>query len=203
MGTLRQLWTRRERPTLLSRRWLICWGKRVLHFPALVCLLLRHQRLIYSGAAVGEMVVLESFWMEGAASNLRIGAGSFIGRDCELSLHERISIGEQVVINRGVRILTASHLLRDPQWRSYTRPITVEDRAWIATGAMLLPGVTIGRGAVVGAGAVVRCNVPPHALAVGNPATITAQARTTELIYDTAHFPAPFEAWVGMQRPSG
>jgi maltose O-acetyltransferase len=100
-----------------------------------------------------------------------------------------------------VTILTASHSLQDPAWPSYSRPVSIGDRAWIATGAMLLPGVSIGRGAVVGAGAVVRSNVPDFALAVGNPAVITADARSTLLIYDTAHFATPLEAWVGRPRP--
>ena len=38
---------------------------------------------------------------------------------------------------------------------------------WIATGAIILPGVTIGEGAVVGAGAVVTKDVPPWTVAYG------------------------------------
>ena len=41
--------------------------------------------------------------------------------------------------------------------------------------AKLLKGITIGSGAVVGAGSVVTHDVPPRALAVGNPARIVAQ----------------------------
>ncbi len=42
--------------------------------------------------------------------------------------------------------------------------------AAIGAGAVILPGVTIGRWALVGAGAVVTRNVPNHAIVVGNPA---------------------------------
>jgi UDP-2-acetamido-3-amino-2,3-dideoxy-glucuronate N-acetyltransferase len=48
----------------------------------------------------------------------------------------------------------------------------VKRRATIGTGAILLPGVTVGEGAVVGAGAVVTKDVPPGAVIAGNPARV-------------------------------
>ena len=49
-------------------------------------------------------------------------------------------------------------------------PITLRYGASIGAGAVILPGVTVGRFALVGAGAVVARDVPDHALVVGNPA---------------------------------
>ena len=43
---------------------------------------------------------------------------------------------------------------------------------WIGGGAILLPGVTVGRGAVVGAGAVVTRDVPADTVVAGNPARV-------------------------------
>ena len=40
------------------------------------------------------------------------------------------------------------------------------------SGALVLPGVTIGDRSIVGAGSVVVHNVPPDSLVVGNPARI-------------------------------
>jgi acetyltransferase-like isoleucine patch superfamily enzyme len=50
------------------------------------------------------------------------------------------------------------------------RPVRVEFGADIGTGAILLPGVTVGRGAIVGAGAVVTRDIPPYAIVAGVPA---------------------------------
>lgn len=194
---LLELWRRRERPRWLGRRWLTVWAKRVLTLPALLGLQWRAARLRQRGALVGQLAIIEKCRIEGPLRNLDIAQGAFIGGGCELMLHGRISIGAQAVINRRVTILTASHRLRDPAWPQYSRPVRIGERAWIATGATLLPGVSIGRGAVVGAGAVVRSDVPDYALAAGNPATLQLNARTRELRYDTACFPAPFEAWLG------
>ena len=51
---------------------------------------------------------------------------------------------------------------------------------WIGAEAMILPGVTIGHGAIIGSRAVVAGDVPPYAVAAGNP------ARTVRLRYDEA-----------------
>jgi len=52
------------------------------------------------------------------------------------------------------------------------RPIRLERNSWIGFEACVLPGVTIGENSIVGARAVVSRDVPPNAIAVGNPARI-------------------------------
>jgi acetyltransferase-like isoleucine patch superfamily enzyme len=69
-----------------------------------------------------------------------------------------------------VKLITGSHEISSGHFDLITRPITVEDNVWIATGAMILPGVTIGEGAVVAAGAVVTKDVEPWTVVGGNPA---------------------------------
>jgi acetyltransferase-like isoleucine patch superfamily enzyme len=46
----------------------------------------------------------------------------------------------------------------------------LEDGCSIGAGAVVLPGVTIGRGAMVGAGAVVTRDVSADTVVYGNPA---------------------------------
>jgi acetyltransferase-like isoleucine patch superfamily enzyme len=48
----------------------------------------------------------------------------------------------------------------------------VQVKAWadIGVGAVLLPGVTVGKGSIVGAGAVITNDVPPFAIVAGVPA---------------------------------
>jgi len=54
-------------------------------------------------------------------------------------------------------------------------PVVIEDDCDIGVGAIVLPGVRIGRGAQIGAGAVVAEDVPPYSVAVGVPAKVTRQ----------------------------
>src|SRR4051812_39648158 len=44
------------------------------------------------------------------------------------------------------------------------KPVRVEAWADVGTGAVLLPGVTVGKGSIVGAGAVVTRDVPPFSI---------------------------------------
>ena len=52
------------------------------------------------------------------------------------------------------------------------RPVRICKKAWIGSGTRIMKGVTIGEGAIIGAGSVVISNIPPYALAMGNPAEV-------------------------------
>jgi acetyltransferase-like isoleucine patch superfamily enzyme len=59
-----------------------------------------------------------------------------------------------------------------------TRPVRIGAGADIGTGAVILPGVSIGRRAIIGAGAVVTKSVPAYAIAAGVPARVLRRRRT-------------------------
>lgn len=58
----------------------------------------------------------------------------------------------------------------------YQRPdhfqIVIGHDVWIGRGVTIMGGVKIGNGAVIGANAVVAKDIPPYAIAVGNPARV-------------------------------
>ena len=51
-------------------------------------------------------------------------------------------------------------------------PIVIEGNVWIAAGATIIGGVTVGENSVIAAGSVVTRDVPPNALVGGNPARV-------------------------------
>lgn len=51
-------------------------------------------------------------------------------------------------------------------------PVRIGNDVWIAASCVVVGGVTLGSGAVIGAGSVVLEDVPPGAIAVGNPARV-------------------------------
>jgi acetyltransferase-like isoleucine patch superfamily enzyme len=53
-----------------------------------------------------------------------------------------------------------------------TAPVVLEDNCWVGFDAVVTAGVRLGRGCIVGGKSVVRADVPPYAVAVGNPARI-------------------------------
>ena len=52
------------------------------------------------------------------------------------------------------------------------KQINIGNDVFIGMNVTILDGVTIGNGAIIGAGAVVNKDVPPYAIAVGNPLKI-------------------------------
>ncbi len=88
----------------------------------------------------------------------------------------KIIIGDNVLIGYHVMLITGTHdyhkVGRERQ-RTFPRSgrdIIIEEGAWIASGAIVLGGVRIGRNAVVGAGSLVNKDVEPDTLVAGVPA---------------------------------
>ncbi|MGU5658636.1 sugar O-acetyltransferase [Aeromonas veronii] len=107
--------------------------------------------------------------------HIHLGKDSYINMGATLLDNAPIRIGAHVMIGPNVQIYTAAHALEADERIQGTEtalPVTIEDKVWIGGGAILLPGVTIGREAIVGAGAVVTKDVPAGARVVGNPARI-------------------------------
>ena len=52
------------------------------------------------------------------------------------------------------------------------KDVVIEDFVWIGSRVTILPGAKIGEGAIIGAGAVVAGEIPPYAIAGGNPARV-------------------------------
>ncbi len=106
-------------------------------------------------------------------SNLHLGARTFVNFGLVALDVAGITVGDDVQIGPNVLLLTPAHPLdaelRRAKWES-ARPIVVGDNAWLGGGAIVLPGVTVGRDAVVGAGSVVTRDVPDGDVVAGNPA---------------------------------
>jgi acetyltransferase-like isoleucine patch superfamily enzyme len=134
------------------------------------------------GIRLGDNVrIREGAWIQATSRldqpgvGLTVGSDTYIGPRSLLGAGGGITIGRGVTFGAGVQLLAENHEFRDPaktvQEQGVTRfGITVEDDVWIGNNAIVLDGVRIGRGAVIGAAAVVTRDVPPMAVAVGNPA---------------------------------
>jgi maltose O-acetyltransferase len=110
--------------------------------------------------------------------NLSVGDNCYIGTGVQFyPWRAPITIGHNVLIAAGARLITRKHgfaeLDHPMAAQGYTHaPIAIEDDVWIGFGAMILPGVTVGRGSIVGAGAVVTRDVEPFSIVGGVPARL-------------------------------
>lgn len=130
--------------------------------------------------AVGHGAVIEPPFYCTYGKNTHLGDHVYLNFSCVILDNNAVRIGRHVMIGPAVQIYTAAHPVEAEtriRGLEVAKPITIEDEVWIGGGAILLPGVTVGRGAVVGAGAVVARDVPPDAVVVGNPARVIRKIR--------------------------
>lgn len=133
------------------------------------------RRFVYRalGAEIGKNVVFHFRTEIRGIHRLKIGAGTIIGDNALLAAQRGLTIGKNVNLSSNVSIYSGAHDHRNPYFRSTpatTRPITIGDRVWIGSNAIILTGVNIGEGAVVCAGCVVTKDVEPYAVVAGIPA---------------------------------
>jgi acetyltransferase-like isoleucine patch superfamily enzyme len=195
MASLNYVWQHRSKSKFLSTSFFKSWAKRILTIKALLDSNKRRRKLVKKGAEISTTAEIGEVKIEGKKRNLKIGEFSFIGR-IAVALHDKVRIGDFVCINDGAILLSASHDVSDPLWQHKKSPILIGDYAWIATNAIILPGVKIGKGAVVGAGAVVSKDVDDYAIVIGNPAKAIQKKRTVILNYNPCEFLAANNAWL-------
>lgn len=102
-----------------------------------------------------------------------IGKG-FSPTDAYIDCNDQVTIGDWVFFGHNVSILTGFHDYtkrgKEREDSIKTAPVTIKDGVWIATGAIVCPGVTIGENAVVCARAVVIHDVEANTMVGGVPA---------------------------------
>jgi maltose O-acetyltransferase len=124
---------------------------------------------------IGQNSIIEPPFYCAYGRNIYLGDHVYLNVLCTILDCNEVHIGHHVMIGPAVQIYTPDHHLQaEPRIQGWevAKPIVIEDNVWIGGGAILLPGVRIGRNAVVGAGAVVSRDVPPNTVVVGNPARV-------------------------------
>jgi len=92
----------------------------------------------------------------------------------------RFVVGRYSHLGEELRVFTRNHNYNHGEAIPYdttyvTKDVVVGDFVWIGVRVLLLPGTTIGEGAIIQAGSVVHGEIPPYAIAGGNPAKVFAQ----------------------------
>jgi acetyltransferase-like isoleucine patch superfamily enzyme len=128
----------------------------------------------------------------GANTKVRVGSRIYgfehleIGGDCSLSQGANISLGPgsgRMVMGNGTIVgpdcyfRNANHKFESldipiAKQGHDSKDIRIGSHAWIGARCVLLGGTNIGDYAILGAGSVVSFEIPPYAIAVGNPARV-------------------------------
>ncbi len=100
---------------------------------------------------------------------LSVGKQSWIGEETWLLNLDHISIGSNVCISQRSFLCTGSHDWSKVSFDLVTKPISIEDGAWICANVFIGPGVTIGKNSVVTVGSIVTQSLPGGMICSGNP----------------------------------
>lgn len=105
--------------------------------------------------------------------NITLGKNVFINACCRFQDQGGITIGDNSLIGHNVTIATLNHDFNPKNRASLNpKPVIIGNNVWVGSDSTILPGVSIGDGAIVGAGSVVTKDIPPLAVAAGNPARV-------------------------------
>jgi len=144
--------------------------------PETRCFGLKVRLLRWCGAVIGQNVRICSSACFSGPGKLTIGDDVWIGSFAFVAtgVGGNVVIGSHVDISDHVLITTGTHE-KDANGlhaagKGVQRSVEIEDGAWIGIGAIILPGVKIGRKAIVGAGAVVNRSCVENTVNVGVPA---------------------------------
>jgi len=134
-----------------------------------------HQVQIREGATIGRECIV--------SKGVYVDFDVVIGDNCKLQngvyVYHGATVEDGVFLGPGVMVLNDKNpraispqgqLKSDADWQ--VSPVTISKGAGVGGGAVILPGVNIGRWAIVGAGAVVTKDVPDYGLVYGNPARL-------------------------------
>lgn len=146
---------------------------------------------IGSDSMIGGEFIFESDY-----GNVSVGNNTFINGGTRIICREHIAIGSNVTVAWNCTLYdhnshslswlereadlkqqiadfnAGKNFIHGKNWKTVkSRPIFIEDKAWLGFGVTILNGVQIGEGAIIGASSVVRDHVPSWTIAYGNPAT--------------------------------
>lgn len=111
----------------------------------------------------------DGFWLQPPfycdyGKNIELGQNVYFNFNCVVLDVAKVTIGSNVLIGPNVQIYTASHPFSFSERREgkeFGKSIVIGDDVWIGGGAVLCPGVTIGKKSIIAAGTVVTKDVPP------------------------------------------
>lgn len=121
--------------------------------------------------SLGRYAEVSSFVLAYGAGGLHVGDHSYVGPQCLINADEDVRIGHRSAL--GPRCMVFTHGSFLPVTEGYPvrlAGVTIGDRAWLAAGVFLHPGVRVGDDVLVNSRAVVSADIPSGTVAEGAPA---------------------------------
>lgn len=118
--------------------------------------------------------------------NTHIGNGVYLNFNASFVDDYTITIEDNVLFGPNVTVITTGHPVHPelrPNGEMYCAPVTIKKGAWLGTGVIVLPGVTIGENSVIGAGSIVTKDIPANVIAMGTPCEVVREINDNDRMY--------------------
>lgn len=116
-----------------------------------------------------------------ANSHIRVTRNTYIGEHSNfngmtISGSGKVMIGSWLHSGEDIHIITDVHNYEGEaipyDEMDIVKDVMIDDFVWIGSHVIILGGVHIAKGAIIQAGSCVVCDIPPYAIAGGNPAAV-------------------------------
>ena len=124
------------------------------------------------GANIAKGVLCYGRFSVAVYPNLTIGKRTTINEGVHFNCSNKVTIGSDVHISTSAQLHTGKLILDMDNRVHEDAPIIIEDNVWIASSAVILAGVTIGKNSVIAAGSIVTKDVEKNSLMMGVPARL-------------------------------
>ena len=118
--------------------------------------------------------------------HVHFGSGIYANSNLTIVDDGHVYVGDQVMFGPNVTIATANHPI-DPALRAkglqYNKDVYIGANVWIGAGAVIVPGVRIGKNTVIGGGSIVTKDIPENVVAVGNPCRVIREVSERDREY--------------------
>jgi acetyltransferase-like isoleucine patch superfamily enzyme len=152
---------------------------------------IRSHSVIYSGSDIGSFLSTAHFSVirENVVigDHFQLGISCLIQPDCKIGSYVRIISNSMITHNSTIEdfvwIFPFATFASDRQPPSSVDKLgpTIKSYAIVATGAIVLPGVQVGKGAIVAAGCVLTKDLPDHMVAKGVPGSVVGPTSKIKL----------------------
>ncbi|MCT7660874.1 acyltransferase [Mycobacterium deserti] len=174
-----------SRRRLRNRLAAVFFNAIITHIPSHT---IRQGYLRAFGAHIGQKTAIMRGTQVFDIEFLTIGSETAVGWRCLLDGRGGLYIGDNVTIASDVHILGGTRDINHRDFALVPIPTVIEDYAWIASRAMILPS-HIKRGAVIAGQAFVMADIGECEVVGGNPAKVISKRDPDALQYSAGYRP--------------
>lgn len=134
---------------------------------------------IGKGVMISDDVIIQAW----SGAQITIGKKCFFNRTVSLIVHEKLEIGNEVMLGENVKVYDNEHVINGNKVERKlfnTAPVIIRDNCWIANSAVVLKGTTMGPNTLVAALTMASGNLEANAMYMGVPCRKLKKLETEE-----------------------